>query len=41
MENICDWKNCNNLGKFKAPKEKDNSKEDCSMNSSNKKVKLN
>ena len=26
MENICDWKNCNNLGKFKAPKEKDNSK---------------
>ena len=26
MENICDWKNCKSIGKFKAPKEKDNSK---------------
>ena len=26
MENICGWKNCNESGKFKAPQEKDNSK---------------
>ena len=26
MENICEWKNCNNIGKYKAPTEKDNSK---------------
>ena len=26
MENICEWKNCNESGKFKAPLEKDNSK---------------
>jgi len=26
MENICEWKNCNEIGKFKAPVEKDNSK---------------
>ena len=26
MENICDWKNCNKSGNFKAPIEKDNSK---------------
>jgi len=26
MENICEWKNCKELGKFKAPMEKDNSK---------------
>ena len=26
MENICDWDNCNESGKFKAPLEKDNSK---------------
>ena len=26
MENICDWENCKEIGKFKAPLEKDNSK---------------
>ena len=26
MENICEWKNCSNKGKYKAPTEKDNSK---------------
>ena len=26
MENICEWENCNELGEFKAPLEKDNSK---------------
>ena len=26
MKNICDWNNCKNLGEYKAPKEKDNSK---------------
>jgi len=26
MENICGWKNCTESGKFKAPLEKDNSK---------------
>ena len=26
MENICEWKNCNKSGKFKAPLERDNSK---------------
>ncbi len=26
MKNICEWSNCNNEGKFKAPAEKDNSK---------------
>ena len=26
MENICEWQNCNEIGKFKAPLEKDNSK---------------
>ena len=26
MENICEWKNCKKSGKFKAPLEKDNSK---------------
>jgi len=26
MENICEWKNCKESGKFKAPLEKDNSK---------------
>ena len=26
MENICDWQNCKESGKFKAPLEKDNSK---------------
>ena len=26
MKNICDWKKCNNAGKYKAPIEKDNSK---------------
>ena len=26
MENICEWKNCKENGKFKAPLEKDNSK---------------
>jgi hypothetical protein len=26
MENICEWENCNESGKFKAPVEKDNSK---------------
>jgi len=26
MENICEWKNCKKTGKFKAPLEKDNSK---------------
>ncbi|MAJ22971.1 MAG: molecular chaperone DnaJ [Candidatus Pelagibacter sp. TMED64] len=27
MENICDWKNCKNVAFYKAPIEKDNSKE--------------
>ena len=27
MKNICDWNNCSEEGLFKAPKEKDNSKE--------------
>ncbi len=27
MENICEWKNCKESGKFKAPLEKDNSKD--------------
>ena len=26
MKNICEWSNCNGAGKFKAPTEKDNSK---------------
>ena len=26
MENICEWQNCKEVGKFKAPSEKDNSK---------------
>jgi len=26
MKNICEWENCNEIGKFKAPTEKDNSK---------------
>ena len=26
MKNICEWENCSNIGKFKAPTEKDNSK---------------
>jgi len=26
MKNICDWKNCNEVGNFKAPAERDNSK---------------
>jgi len=26
MENICEWSNCKEVGKFKAPTEKDNSK---------------
>ena len=26
MKNICDWNNCNNIGEYKAPVEKDNSK---------------
>ena len=26
MKNICDWKNCKEIGKYKAPTEKDNSK---------------
>ncbi len=26
MKNICDWKNCNEIGEYKAPVEKDNSK---------------
>ena len=26
MKIICDWKNCNNIGEYKAPVEKDNSK---------------
>ena len=26
MKNICEWKNCNKIGKFKAPVEKDNIK---------------
>ena len=26
MKNICDWKNCTKLGEFKAPVERDNSK---------------
>ena len=26
MKNICEWKNCNHIGEFKAPAEKDNSK---------------
>ena len=26
MENICEWENCNNKGKYKAPTERDNSK---------------
>jgi len=26
MKNICDWKNCKEVGDFKAPNEKDNSK---------------
>ena len=26
MKTICDWDNCNNLGEFRAPVEKDNSK---------------
>mgnify|MGYP006147561527 CR=1 FL=1 len=26
MENICEWENCNVIGKFKAPLERDNSK---------------
>ena len=27
MENICEWENCNESGKFKAPLERDNSKD--------------
>ena len=26
MKNICDWNNCNEIGEYKAPIEKDNSK---------------
>ena len=26
MKNICDWDNCNEIGEYKAPVEKDNSK---------------
>ena len=26
MKNICDWNNCNKIGDYKAPVEKDNSK---------------
>ena len=26
MKNICEWKNCKETGKFKAPTERDNSK---------------
>ena len=26
MKNICEWKNCKEFGKYKAPAEKDNSK---------------
>ena len=26
MENVCEWKNCKEIGKFKAPQERDNSK---------------
>ena len=26
MKNICDWNNCNHIGEYKAPVEKDNSK---------------
>ena len=26
MKNICEWKNCKELGTYKAPSEKDNSK---------------
>ena len=26
MKNICDWNNCNEIGEYKAPVEKDNSK---------------
>ena len=26
MKTICDWNNCNNIGEYKAPVEKDNSK---------------
>ena len=26
MKNICDWNNCNKIGEYKAPVEKDNSK---------------
>ena len=26
MENICEWDNCKEVGKFKAPTERDNSK---------------
>ena len=28
MKNICDWKNCKEIGQYKAPIEKDNSKKD-------------
>jgi hypothetical protein len=26
MKNICDWNNCNKIGDYRAPVEKDNSK---------------
>ena len=26
MKNICDWNNCNEIGEYKAPVEKDNSR---------------
>ena len=26
MKNICDWNNCNEIGEYKAPVERDNSK---------------
>ena len=26
MKNICDWNNCKEIGEYKAPVEKDNSK---------------
>ena len=26
MKNICEWKNCSKEGNYKAPKERDNSK---------------
>ena len=28
MKNICDWNNCNEIGNYRAPVEKDNSKKE-------------